>query len=73
MSFSADDVTGLLYTGIGIGAAGLALGMVNNLVQNSQNVMSSTKVKSKKKKTKYCKICKKLVNLSHVHKPGKKY
>jgi hypothetical protein len=73
MPFTADDVTGLLYTGIGIGAAGLALGMVNNLVKQTQESTSgyNYKPKTKKKKTKYCNICKKLVSLSHVHKPMK--
>lgn len=59
----ADDVSGLMYTGLGIGALGLGLGMLGNLTKNFSSGATTQQVK--KIKTKYCKKCKKWLPLTH--------
>jgi|ETN01SMinimDraft_1059929.scaffolds.fasta_scaffold86033_2 hypothetical protein len=58
-----NDVTGLMYTGLGIGALGLGLGMLSNL---TQQISGQGNVK-----TRYCKVCKKKVKTPHSHKKTK--
>lgn len=53
----ADDVTGLMYTGLGLGALGLGMGVMMNMMGGIGK--------------KYCNKCKNYVPLDHVCKKGK--
>jgi hypothetical protein len=60
LHMDVNDVTGFMYTGLGIGALGIGLGMLSNL---TKQVSGQGTVK----KTKYCDICKKKVKTPHSH------
>jgi len=49
----ADDVTGLMYTGLGIGALGLGMGVMMNMMGGLGK--------------KYCEKCKKYTPSDHQH------
>lgn len=61
---NVNDVTGLMYTGFGIGAMAIGLGAVANMAEGITTKYTS----QSKSKTKYCDICKKKVKLPHSHK-----